>query len=127
MFMFLSLALVKRYAELFDARAIGSEQKARGRGYYPEDLQMISALGAAAGYTAVLVMAMYINDSHTTELYRYPALIWIVCPLLLAWISRVWMLTHRGQMNDDPVVFAARDRFSLAIGVATVLVFWAAT
>jgi 4-hydroxybenzoate polyprenyltransferase len=127
MFIFLSLALVKRYAELFEARALGRLDKARGRGYFPDDLQMVAALGAAAGYMAVMVLALYINDSNTTRLYQHPEIIWLACPLLLTWVSRVWMLAHRGQMNEDPVIFAVQDRTSLAIGALVAVVFWAAT
>jgi 4-hydroxybenzoate polyprenyltransferase len=127
MFMFLSLALVKRYAELFQLRARSDDGMARGRGYNSDDLPMLAALGAASGYMAVLVMALYINEGHTTELYRHQEVIWLACPLLLTWISRVWMLAHRGQMNEDPVVFAIQDRVSLMIGALVALVFWAAT
>jgi 4-hydroxybenzoate polyprenyltransferase len=127
MFMFLSLALVKRYAELFDLRQRGSEIQARGRNYQASDLTMVSALGAASGYTAVLVLALYINDVHTTQLYRNKEMIWVACPVLLTWISRIWMLAHRGQMHDDPVIFAMRDRFSLMLIALSALVFWAAT
>jgi 4-hydroxybenzoate polyprenyltransferase/phosphoserine phosphatase len=127
MYIFLSLALVKRYAELFQVRAQGAIEKARGRGYFADDLQMIAGLGAAAGYMAVMVMALYINDAHTTQLYKRQEFIWLACPLLLTWISRVWMLAHRGQMNEDPVIFAVRDRVSLSIGALLVLVFWMAT
>jgi 4-hydroxybenzoate polyprenyltransferase len=127
MFMFLSLALVKRYAELHQLRLQGGVQKARGRGYFLGDLPMVASLGAAAGYMAVLVMALYINDAETAQHYERPEYIWLACPLLLIWISRVWMLTHRGQMNEDPVIFAVRDRISLVIGALVVVVFWAAT
>lgn len=127
MFIFLSLALVKRYAELREARQQGSVQKARGRGYYPEDLEIISSLGASSGYLAVLVLALYINDQSALDLYSQPKIIWLACPLLLFWMTRVWMLTHRGQMHDDPVVFAIRDRVSLFVGVLFCLVFWVAT
>jgi 4-hydroxybenzoate polyprenyltransferase/phosphoserine phosphatase len=126
MFIFLSLALVKRYAELFQLRAAGGDAPARGRGYFPGDLQMIAALGAASGYMSVMVLALYINDERTTQLYRQPEFIWLACPLLLTWISRVWMLAHRGQMNEDPVIFAMEDRLSLLIGALLALVFWAA-
>ncbi len=127
MFIFLSLALVKRYAELREARQKGSLGKARGRGYYPEDLEVISSLGTSSGYLAVLVLALYINDRSALELYSQPHAIWLACPLLLFWITRVWMLTHRGQMHDDPVVFAIRDRVSLFVGALFCLVFWVAT
>ncbi|WP_093542923.1 UbiA family prenyltransferase [Pseudomonas sp. OV546] len=126
MFMFLSLALVKRYAELHEARHKGRTGKTRGRGYYPSDLEMISSLGAASGYLAVMVLALYIHDQSDSGLYAHPQLIWISCPLLLFWITRVWMLTHRGQMHDDPVVFAIRDRVSLIVGTLFGLVFWIA-
>ncbi|WP_029978450.1 UbiA family prenyltransferase [Pseudomonas sp. PH1b] len=127
MFIFLSLALVKRYAELREARRKGHTEKTRGRGYYPDDLEMISSLGAASGYLAVMVLALYIHDQATVAMYKYPQAIWLACPLLLFWITRIWMLTHRGQMHDDPVVFAIRDRTSLVIGVLFGLVFWVAT
>lgn len=126
MFMFLSLALVKRYAELREARAKDLMDKARGRGYYPGDLDMIAALGASSGHLAVMVLALYIHEGSTVAMYGHPHVIWLTCPLLLFWITRVWMLTHRGLMNDDPVVFAIRDRMSQVIGALFVLVFWIA-
>ena len=85
---------------------------------------MISSLGAASGYLSVMVLALYIQDQSTTALYRHPQIIWLACPLLLFWISRVWMLTHRGQMHDDPVVFALKDRASLFAGALFGCVFW---
>ncbi len=126
MFMFLSLALVKRYAELHDKRAKGGNIKTAGRGYYPTDLEMLSSMGAASGYLSVMVLALYIQDSSTAHLYRHPKFIWLACPLLLFWVSRAWMLTHRGQMHDDPVVFAVKDRISLLTGALMLLVFWIA-
>ncbi|NYH10135.1 UbiA family prenyltransferase [Pseudomonas moraviensis] len=126
MFMFLSLALVKRYAELLQALHSGITGRAGGRDYFPADLAMLSSLGAASGYLAVMVLALYIHDSATTALYAHPRWIWLACPVLLLWMTRVWLLTHRGRMNDDPVVFAMRDRLSLAMGVVFCLVFWTA-
>lgn len=126
MFMFLSLALVKRYAELREARSRGDDGKARGRGYFPGDLEMIASLGAASGYLAVLVLALYTQDRATVALYRQPQLIWLACPLLLLWTTRIWMLTHRGLMHDDPVVFALKDRASLLIGLLFGAIFLAA-
>jgi 4-hydroxybenzoate polyprenyltransferase/phosphoserine phosphatase len=126
-FMFLSLALAKRYAELRDALRRGRTEKARGRDYDPNDLEMISSLGAASGYQAVMVLALYVRDQGTVALYAHPEIIWLACPVLLFWITRVWMLTHRGQMHDDPVVFAVRDRISQVVGALFCLVFLAAT
>lgn len=124
MFLFLSLALVKRYAELRESRNKGSNALTRGRGYYPGDLEMIASLGAASGYLAVMVLALYIQDQSTLALYRHPQVIWLACPLLLYWVTRIWMITQRGWMNDDPVVFAMKDRNSLLVGVLFAAVFW---
>lgn len=127
MFIFLSLALVKRYSELQEARSKGRTEKTRGRGYYPSDLEMISSLGASSGYLSVMVLALYIQDKTTLSLYAHPQVIWLACPLLLFWITRVWMITHRGLMHDDPVVFAIRDRTSLLVGALFCVVFWVAS
>jgi 4-hydroxybenzoate polyprenyltransferase/phosphoserine phosphatase len=124
MFLFLSLAFVKRYSELASTAAEGgSRELLRGRGWYPQDLQLVSTMGGAAGYIAVLVLALYIQDSRTAALYAQPQLIWFACPLLLYWISRAWLIAHRGQMHDDPVVFALKDRVSWVIAALFVGVF----
>jgi len=125
MFIFLSLALVKRYAELHTMQAHG-QAKTRGRGYVADDLPLLSSLGTASGYLSVLVLALYIQDGGTAHLYRHPQLIWMACPLLLYWVSRTWIITHRGQMHDDPIVFAARDRTSLLVVALCGLIFWLA-
>jgi len=126
MFIFFSLALVKRYAELHRAKAEGKIGKASGRGYYPTDLEMIASLGAASGYLSVMVLALYIQEQGIAHLYRHPQFIWLACPLLMFWVSRTWMLTHRGLMHDDPVVFAVKDKVSLLTGGLMFLVFWVA-
>jgi 4-hydroxybenzoate polyprenyltransferase len=125
MFIFLSLALIKRYAEVHAMQARGVT-KTRGRDYTVADLPMISSLGTAAGYLSVLVLALYIQDARTMSLYSHPQVIWLACPLMLYWISRTWVIAHRGGMHDDPIVFAARDRVSLAVVALCGLVFWAA-
>ncbi len=125
MFFFLSLALVKRYAELHSMQARGLA-KTRGRGYVASDLPLVSSLGTAAGYISVLVLAMYIQDHNTASLYRHPQIIWLACPLMLYWISRTWIIAHRGMMHDDPIVFAARDKTSLVVVALCGLVFWLA-
>lgn len=121
-FLFLSLALVKRFAELEGLRR-QQRLRAAGRGYRVEDLSMLQSLGSAAGYLSVLVLALYINSPEIEALYRRPKVIWLLCVLMLYWVSRVWMQASRGLMHDDPVVFALKDRVSLGIGVlATVTV-----
>ncbi|MBH1477511.1 UbiA family prenyltransferase [Stenotrophomonas maltophilia] len=126
MFIFLSLALLKRYTELHSVLARGNT-RADGRGYDVEDLPLLQSLGAAAGYCAVLVMALYINSPDSVELYRNPKLLWFICPILLYWVSRTWVIAHRGKMHDDPIVFAATDRVSqivaaLCVGFALVAI-----
>lgn len=115
-FLFLSLAFVKRFAELEALRRM-QRLRAAGRGYHVEDLPLLQSLGTAAGYLSVLVLALYINSPDNQSLYSRPKFIWMLCVLMLYWISRVWMLAQRGQMHDDPVVFALKDRQSLAIAV----------
>lgn len=124
MFLFLSLAMVKRYTELRELRSRGRTELSGGRGYYPSDLEMISSLGAASGLLSVMVLALYIQDQNTQALYRYPEIIWLACPVLLYWIARTWMVAHRGWMHDDPVVFAIKDRNSLLAAVIFGAIFW---
>jgi 4-hydroxybenzoate polyprenyltransferase len=119
-FLFLSLAFVKRFAELESMRR-QQRLKAVGRGYQVEDLNVLQSLGSAAGYLSVLVLALYINSPEIEALYRRPKVVWMLCVLMLYWISRVWMMAQRGHMNDDPVVFALRDRQSLAIGICAAI------
>lgn len=113
-FLFFSLALVKRYSELLVQKRRG-QLTAHGRGYHVEDLVMLMGFGVASGFIAVLVSALYVNSTAVTALYRHPFFLWLVSPLLLFWISRIWLITHRGEMHDDPVVFAAKDKGSWAV------------
>jgi 4-hydroxybenzoate polyprenyltransferase len=119
-FLFLSLAFVKRYAEL-DALRRQQRLQAIGRGYHVEDLAVLQSFGTAAGYLSVLVLALYINSPDIQPLYRHPKAIWVLCGLMLYWISRVWMTAHRGAMHDDPVVYALRDRVSLGLGLVAAI------
>jgi len=111
-FFFFALAAVKRQAELVDSGRRG-KLAASGRGYAVEDLPVISMMAIGAGYVSVLVMALYVNAPSTQELYTRPEALWGICCVLLYWISRTVLLAHRGQMHDDPVVYAAKDRISL--------------
>lgn len=110
-FFFLSLAAVKRQAELVDSAARG-KLAASGRGYVVDDLPIISMIAISSGYVAVLVMALYVNSPNVVELYARPETLWGVCAVLLFWLTRTIMIAHRGQMHDDPVVYAAKDRVS---------------
>jgi 4-hydroxybenzoate polyprenyltransferase len=120
-FLFLSLAFVKRYTELEALRRQGQLQ-AVGRSYEVRDLPILQSLGCASGYLSVLVLALYVNSPEIEALYRHPTFIWGLCVLLLFWISRVWMLAQRGGMHDDPVVFALKDGPSVGIGAVAVVI-----
>jgi len=125
MFLFLSLAMIKRYTELRGLLRNGDSRSA-GRGYSVDDLPLVQSLGGASGYLAVLVLALYINSTASELLYRHPAVLWLLCPLLLYWISRAWLIAHRGDMHDDPVVFAVSDRTSrLVLALAIIIVIGA--
>lgn len=112
MFIFLSLAYIKRFSELKLARHARQDGQIRGRGYVHQDLEIVSSMGVGSGFLAVLVLALYIQDGHTAGLYHSPQIIWLACPILYYWISRAWLITHRGQMHDDPIIFAIKDRVS---------------
>lgn len=125
MFLFFSLALVKRYSELLVLKQRG-QLTTHGRGYHVEDLVMLMGFGVASGFMAVLVSALYINSEKVKVLYHHPAFLWLVSPILLYWISRIWLITHRGGMHDDPVVFAAKDKGSWAVAAAIGGLLWLA-
>ena len=126
MFMFFSLAQVKRYSELRDLDDDGREAVEAARGYRPVDLEGLAQSGVVSGYLSVLVLALYINSPRVEGLYRHPKLIWLLCPLMLYWIGRVWMLARRGEMHDDPLLFALTDRRSWAVAALILLFLWAA-
>jgi 4-hydroxybenzoate polyprenyltransferase len=111
LFFFLSMALVKRFTEL-RASSKPSHQRLAGRGYSGVDTDAIGSLGSSAGFMCVLVLALYINSPQVAPLYRSPWALWFLCPLLMYWISRVWIMAYRGSMHDDPILFALRDRVS---------------
>jgi len=123
MFVFLSLAIIKRYTELLTMKQQNKTGKARGRGYEVDDLSLLAALGGSAGYSSVLVLALYLNSDAVRVLYEHSSRLWVLCPLFLLWISRMWMTAHRGNMDDDPIVFALKDRGSQLIILAMAAVF----
>jgi len=122
-FFFLSLAFVKRFSELEALRERGVAVT-NGRGYLVSDLEQLRALGTGAMYAAVVVLTLYINNPDNTRLYQHIARLWLVVPVMLLWLSRVWMLASRGEMHDDPVVFAITDKRSLLLGVLMAAVVW---
>jgi 4-hydroxybenzoate polyprenyltransferase len=116
-FLFLSLAFVKRYAEL-QVQILAGKTKAHGRGYLTSDAPLIQMLGITSGYAAVVVLSLYLNSDAVLMLYRMPEVVWGAVPVILFWVSWIWMQAHRGHMHDDPLVFAVKDRASLAAGFA---------
>jgi 4-hydroxybenzoate polyprenyltransferase/phosphoserine phosphatase len=122
MFFFLSLALVKRCSELIE----DASGMSRSRGYLSADRPQVAALGVASGIVSVLVLVLYVMNPEVTVLYRRPSVLLFICPLLLYWISRVWILTTRGLMHDDPVIFALRDWPSYLVGILAGLAMYLA-
>jgi len=125
-FLFFSLAIVKRLSEL-----LYLQKQARGevkaRGYIAEDISTLRGLGTGSALAAVLVLALYINSDSVRFLYNSPNHLWLLCPILLLWLGRVWLVTGRGSMHDDPVVFALKDRISWLILLLAIAVLISAT
>ena len=120
LFLFMSLALVKRYVEL-DGQPQDSVLAARD--YQAGDKSMVAILAAATGFNAVIIFTLYISSEAVRALYSYPQLLWIACPILMYWIGRVMLLAQRGLIDDDPVIFALKDRASwLALGIIGVII-----
>jgi 4-hydroxybenzoate polyprenyltransferase len=124
-FLFLSLALVKRYAELAGLVDLGGGRLA-GRGYRAVDLEPLAQFGSASAFASVLVLALYINSDAVGSLYSRPEIIWVLCPLLLYMLTRVWLMAHRGEMHDDPLVFLLGDRRSQGLILLGGALFWLA-
>jgi 4-hydroxybenzoate polyprenyltransferase/phosphoserine phosphatase len=120
-FLFLSLAMVKRFSELESVRQQGATA-INGRGYLASDIEQIRSFGTASAYAAVVVFMLYIARPDVTVLYRHAGRLWLIVPFLIYWLNRVWLLASRGELDDDPVVFAMRDRASLAVGAAVAVV-----
>jgi len=120
-FLFLSLAIVKRFAELENLRASGLPAK-NGRGYLVSDIEQLRSFGTSSATAAVLVFAIYISGLDVTKLYREPQYLWLIVPLMILWLFRVWLLASRGELNEDPVVFALTDRLSLVIGAVVAVI-----
>lgn len=122
LFFFLLLAIVKRCTEL-RSLAETDGHRANGRNYHVADLPVLAGLGAAGGFAAVVVLALYLNSSEVMQRYTSPGVLWLLCPLLIYWQGRILLLANRGEVDDDPVVFALSDRTSSAVGAACAVVF----
>jgi 4-hydroxybenzoate polyprenyltransferase len=125
-FIFFSLALAKRYADL--ARADENQEPSpAGRNYTPGDRDVLLALGTSSGMISVLVFALYLNSPTVATLYTNTDALWIVCALLLYWIARIWLLAHRGEIDDDPIVTATKDIPSYVVAILAAVVVIAST
>jgi 4-hydroxybenzoate polyprenyltransferase len=123
-FFFLSLAFVKRFAELESLR-LRDKAPTNGRGYLLDDIEQLRAFGTSAAYASVVVLLVYISNLDT-HLYHNPGRLWLILPVMLLWISQLWLLAARGELNEDPVVYAITDKRSLLMGVLVAAVVFAA-
>ena len=117
-FLFLSLAYLKRYIEMRDATE--PERLLSGRGYVGGDLDVVMTSGVSAGMVSILVLALFAHDPETATHYASPDLLWLLCLPLLYWLNRIWMMARRGEVEGDPVAFAVKDKRSLLVGVALI-------
>ena len=122
MFFFFSLACAKRYSELYAVRN-NLQDEIKGRGYQAQDLEQIQIFGSSSGYIAILIFALYIQSEISMKLYKTPSFFWALCPIMLYWISRVWLLSHRGQMTQDPIIFALKDKVSYVVLILSIIIF----
>lgn len=127
MFTFLSLAFVKRYSDLLIIHQAHPTITDKERGYEFTDLDMIRSLGSSSGYLSVLVLALYINSRDVTILYHQPAVLWLIGPLWIYWITRIWFLANRGKIGSDPILFTIRDWVSYIVGLLIALTIMLAT
>lgn len=125
-FVFLSLAFAKRVSELYRVRELHGHC-ANGRGYLANDLEHLAIQGSISGYLAVLVLALYISSPEVELLYKTPEALWLLCPLLLYWISRLWLWVSRRNVFEDPILFMVKDRQSFLIGAAVALIVFVAS
>ncbi len=126
-FIFTSLAFAKRYSEQRRLMETSGIEKKHGRGYRLADVQMLSTMGPSSGYMAVLVLALYMNSDEVRVEYSQPSLLWLLCPLMLYWIGRLWIMAGRGKLPDDPVAFTVTDRMSWGVAVLSIIILLAAS
>jgi 4-hydroxybenzoate polyprenyltransferase len=124
-FLFLSLAMVKRFSELQNLHARGVNPT-NGRGYLLSDIEQLRTFGTSSAYASIVIFALYINGRDVVALYHHPNRMWLITPLLILWVSRVWLLASRGLLDEDPVVFALSDRMSLLLGLGVAIIAYSA-
>lgn len=122
MFFFLSLAIAKRVSELENIKA-ENKMNPSSRDYKVSDIDILISAGISSGFISVLVISLYVNSDKVKQAYEIPEVLWLICPLLLYWVGRLWILTSRGQMHEDPIVFALTDRISLAVLLLIGIIF----
>jgi 4-hydroxybenzoate polyprenyltransferase len=121
LFLFLSLAMVKRFSELQNASARG-QALANGRGYLLGDIEQLRSFGTSSAYASVVVFSFYIGAHDVSSLYIHSNRLWLITPLMIFWLSRVWLLASRGQLDEDPVIFAVTDPLSLLTGLGVAVI-----
>jgi 4-hydroxybenzoate polyprenyltransferase/phosphoserine phosphatase len=124
-FLFLSLAFLKRSSELRNLRNAGGDIS-HGRAYSSADLEPVTMFGIGAGLVSALVFSLYINSDAVRKLYLQPEVLWLICPLFVYWICRMWMLSARGVMHEDPIIFALRDRATYFVVLICIVIMLAA-
>ncbi|MGA7287494.1 MAG: UbiA family prenyltransferase [Terriglobales bacterium] len=121
LFFFLSLAMAKRYSELFHASDLVNAGNS-GRGYHTGDREVLLSLGVGSSFSAVVIFSLYVHSQEVRVLYSSPEFLFCLCPIILYWLSRTWLLAHRGELNEDPVTLAIRDRVSYGVALASAAV-----
>jgi len=124
-FLFLSLAFGKRWVELDNLQR--ANRVMVGRGYEVGDITQINLFGVCSAFLSVVIFILYLQSDKVKEMYKQPELLWLLSPLLLYWISRIWILSTRGKINEDPVLFVLKDRVTYAVGLISGLIMFAAT
>jgi hypothetical protein len=117
--------MVKRFSELQNLHARGVNPTS-ARGYFLSDIEQVRSFGTASAYASIVIFALYINGRDVTALYHHPDRLWLITPLMILWVSRVWLLASRSLLDEDPVVFALEDRMSWLLGLGVMLVAYSA-
>jgi len=124
LFFFLSLAMAKRHSELVHAKQLVNSGNS-GRGYRADDRELLLALGVGSSFASVVILSLYVHSQDVRALYLTPEVLLMLCPIVLYWLSRTWMLAHRGELKDDPVTLALQDRVSYGVALASAIVITA--